>query len=92
MLSKRPFRNWLSGVQLIEQRLGLFQIERVKTFIEPAVDRSEQFAGLLRLSLIAPEPRHAHCSAEFKGLCLLLTRNRERALEISFCFRRIRRR
>ena len=28
--AKRPFRNWLSGVQLIEQRLSFFQIERVE--------------------------------------------------------------
>jgi hypothetical protein len=25
-----PFRNWFSGVQLVEQRLGLSQIERVE--------------------------------------------------------------
>jgi hypothetical protein len=31
----RPFRNWLSGVQLIEQRLGLFQI----TGVEPSVNQ-----------------------------------------------------
>ena len=41
-----PFRNCLSGVQLIEQRLGLLQIERVEAFGEPAVDRREQIAGL----------------------------------------------
>jgi hypothetical protein len=33
-LPKRPFRNWLSGVQLIEQRLGLLQIERVESLGE----------------------------------------------------------
>jgi hypothetical protein len=38
--------------QLIEQRLRLFQIERVEAFGEPAVDRSEQFASLLRLALV----------------------------------------
>ena len=51
--------------QLVEQRLGLLQIERVEAFGEPAVDRSEQFASLLRLPLIAPEPRHAHRGAQF---------------------------
>ncbi len=55
----RPFRNSLSGVQLTEKSLGLLQIERVEALGEPAVDRSEQFASLLRLSLITPEPRHA---------------------------------
>ena len=41
--------------QLLQQRLRLFQIARVETFGEPAVDRSEQFASLLRLPLVAPE-------------------------------------
>ena len=35
----------LSGVQFVEQRLGLFQIERVEAFGEPAIDRSEKIAG-----------------------------------------------
>jgi hypothetical protein len=46
--------------QRVEQRLGFFQIARVEAFGEPAVNRSEQFASLLPLPLIAPEPRHAH--------------------------------
>jgi hypothetical protein len=33
--------NWLSGAQLVEQSLGLFQIESVEAFGKPAVDRSE---------------------------------------------------
>ena len=40
--------------------LGLFQIERVKAFSEPVVDRSEKIAGLIPLTLTAPEPRHTH--------------------------------
>jgi hypothetical protein len=58
--SERPFRNWLSGVQLIKQRLRLFQVERVEAFGEPAVDRREKIASFLPFALIAPEPRHAH--------------------------------
>jgi hypothetical protein len=61
----RPFRNWLSGAQLIEQSLGLLEI--VEPLREPLVDRSELFAGLLYLALVAPEPRHAHRSAQFPG-------------------------
>ena len=45
------------GVQLVEQRLGLLQIERVEPLGKPPVDRSEQFVSLLRLTLVAPEPR-----------------------------------
>ena len=43
--------------QLVKQRLGFFQIERVEAFGEPAVDWSEKIAGLVPLPLIAPEPR-----------------------------------
>jgi hypothetical protein len=34
----------LSGSQLAELRLSRLQIERVKAFSEPAIDRSEKFA------------------------------------------------
>jgi len=67
--------------QLLQQRLRLFQIARVEAFSEPAVDRSEQFASLLRLALVAPKASEAHCSAEFPGFCLLLARDGERASE-----------
>ena len=40
----------LSSGQLVEQGLGLLQIERVEAFGEPAVDRSEQIAGLIPLA------------------------------------------
>ena len=46
-----------SAVKLIEQCLGLLQIARVEAFSEPTIDRSEQFASLLRLALFAPEAR-----------------------------------
>jgi dephospho-CoA kinase len=51
--TKRPFRNWLLGVQLVEQGLGLLQIKRVEAFAEPAVDWSEQVARLGLPALIA---------------------------------------
>jgi hypothetical protein len=47
------FRNRLSGVQLIEQRLGLFQIKRIEALSEPAIDRSEKIAGPVAFTLIA---------------------------------------
>ena len=46
--------NRLSGVQLIEQRLGLLQVQRVKALGEPVVDRREKIVGLVPLPLIAP--------------------------------------
>ena len=36
--AKRPFRNWLSGAQLVEQRPGLLQIECVEALDEPTVE------------------------------------------------------
>jgi hypothetical protein len=48
-------RSALSSDQLIEQRLGLFQIARVEAFGEPAVDRSEKLARRIPLALIAEE-------------------------------------
>jgi hypothetical protein len=62
---QRPFRNWLSGVQLIEQRPRLLQIARLEPLRKPAVNRSQQFARLLQLPMVAPEPGKAHGGAEF---------------------------
>jgi hypothetical protein len=56
----------------VEQRLRVLEVARVEPLGKPPVDRSEQFASLLRLALVAPEPRKARSSAEFPGLCLLL--------------------
>jgi hypothetical protein len=75
--------------QLVKQRLRFLQIERVEAFGEPLVDRSEKIAGLIPLTLIAPEPRHAHRRAQFPRLSLLGASNRKRTLEIRFRFRRI---
>jgi hypothetical protein len=52
-----------SGRQLVEERLRLFQIARVKPLSEPPVDGSKQFAGLLHLALIAPQLREARRGA-----------------------------
>jgi hypothetical protein len=68
--------------QRVEQRLCVLQIARIESLSEPAVDRSEKLASLIPFSLIAPETRHAHRCAQFPGLCLLRTRNRERTLEM----------
>ena len=43
-LAMEVLRNSVSGAQLVEERLGLLQIERVEAFGEPAVDR-RQFVG-----------------------------------------------
>ena len=51
---------------------------------EPPINRSQQFAPLLHLALVAPETRKAHCGAEFPGFGLLITRDCKCALEIRF--------
>jgi hypothetical protein len=60
----------LSSRQLIEQSFSLLQIERVEAFGEPAVDRSEQIAGLIALALIAQE---RHAPRRMQGRLLLMT-------------------
>jgi hypothetical protein len=44
-----------SGRQLLQEHLRLLQITRVKPFRKPPVNRSQQFARLLHLALVAPE-------------------------------------
>ena len=51
--SQRPFRNGLSGVQLIEQRLRLFQIARVEPFSEPAKESRERLSRFVPFPLTA---------------------------------------
>ena len=49
--------------------LRFFQITRVEPFSEPPVNRSKQFARLLRLALVTPEAFKAHGGAVFERLC-----------------------
>ena len=57
-----PLRNSMSGAQLVEERRGLFQIECLKAFGEPAVDRSNKVASLLQLTLFAPKVIEKWCN------------------------------
>jgi hypothetical protein len=66
----------------------LFHAEHIEPRVEPAVDQTEQLSGVIALALIAPEPRDAHCRAEFPPFCLLLTDDGKRVLE-NLRFRRI---
>src|SRR5580704_16060114 len=67
--------------QLLQHRLGLFQVERVEAFSEPAVDRREDVVGLGAPTLITPEPREACRGAKLKRLCLLRACDRKRLAE-----------
>jgi hypothetical protein len=75
-----------SSRKLVEQGLGLLQVERVEALGEPTIDGGEKIVGLPRPALIAPEPGHARRRTELPGLRLLLTGNGERMLEIDFGF------
>jgi hypothetical protein len=44
-----------------------FKIARVELFSEPVVDRSQQFARLLHLALITPQPRHTFLAVSTKS-------------------------
>src|SRR6516162_7695270 len=65
--------------QCVDQRLRVLQVARIEPFGKPPVDRSEQFEGLLRLTLVAPRPRHAHRRTQFPGLRVMGTSNPKRA-------------
>ena len=62
--------------KLLKQALSLFEIARVEPLGKPAVDRSKKLASLVPLTLIAPEPRHAHPIRLFPlGPCFDLMRS-----------------
>src|SRR5262249_706232 len=70
--------------QFVEQRLGMLQVERIEAFGERAVNRGEKIAGVILFALVAPESCHAHRSAQFERLCLLLPCKRQCSLQLSF--------
>src|SRR5262249_13928215 len=47
--------------EYVEEGLGLLEVDGVKTFGEPVIDRGEQHAGLSALALVLPQPCEADC-------------------------------
>ena len=72
--------------QFLQQRLRVLQIERLEALRKPTINRSQQFARLPHLALVAPETREAHGGAQFPGFGLLLAGDGEGALEVRLCF------
>jgi len=70
--------------QLIEQRLCLLQIARVKPFGEPAVDGCEQLPRLGLPPPFAPQPGEARCGAQLPRFRLLPPGGFERSAEAYF--------
>ena len=55
-------RAW-STFQLVEQRLGGFQVTSIETLGEPAVDFREHRARFSSLALLRKQTREVHCRA-----------------------------
>ena len=51
--------------KLVEQRLGVLEVDGIKALGEPAVDRGEEIVGLSAFALIAPQSGEARCCAQF---------------------------
>lgn len=68
--------------QLVEQRLGFDEIQRVEALGERAVDRAEQVGGLLPFAALGEKPCQVSGGAQLQRECLLLPRNLERALQV----------
>src|SRR5262249_20448564 len=61
--------------QRVEQCLGLLQKGRIEALCEPAVDRDEEIAGGIALTLLVPEPGKTDCGPQLPVLCALLLRD-----------------
>jgi hypothetical protein len=66
-----------SLIELVEQRLGIFQVGGAEAFGEPSVDRREQAAGFAAAALVAAQPGKADGGAQFPELGLLLAGDAE---------------
>src|SRR6202043_3323253 len=86
--AKRPFRNGLSGVQPIEQGLGLLQVERVETFGEAAVDGGQKVVSFRGSPLIGPKFGERGGGSQFPELRLLLPCESDGLFETLFCLSR----
>src|SRR5262249_25508475 len=70
-----------SSRQLLEQGLGLLQVECVDPFGKPVEDRTEKVASRIPLSLIAPQPCKIDRRAQLEGLRALITSRHESEVE-----------
>ena len=52
-------RRVIASYQLIEQRLGLLEVRRVKSLGELAIDLGQELAGFGTLALLLPQPTQA---------------------------------
>src|SRR5215472_205995 len=62
------------AVQLVEQRLGFFQVGGVEPLREPVVNFCEHRARLVATALFCEQPRQAHRRTQLKRFCALPAR------------------
>jgi hypothetical protein len=72
--------------KLLQQRLGLLEICRIKALGEPAVNRCEQLVGFGALALPLPQPSQAHGRPQLQGFRPLTPSDVEGSLEAGFGF------
>ena len=72
--------------ELIEQRLCLFQVGRVKALGELAIDRREQGARVPRPALLLPEPGEARGGSQLPRPGLTLAGQAQGLLETGLSF------
>jgi hypothetical protein len=70
--------------ELCQQRLGLLQVFRIKSFGELAVNLGQPMTSLLLLGLSLPQPTHTHHRSQLQGLSTLAAGN-DKGLEKT-CF------
>jgi tetratricopeptide (TPR) repeat protein len=69
MACARPGCRRVSTLKLPARRAAPLPLsDRASPLSEPAVDRREKIASLVMLTLITPQPRHAHGGADFQDL------------------------
>src|SRR5229473_1019104 len=72
------------SAQLLEQRLGVFQVGGVEALGEPAVDLGEHRTRLVAAALFVEQPREAHRRAQLPRLGTLESRDVKCLSEVGF--------
>src|SRR5215510_6243658 len=79
------------STEILQQRLGLVQIHCLKTLGEPAVDRCQEFAGLVPFTLLLPQPCQARGRAQLQRHRLLVAGHRQGLVKTRLRFGWLRR-
>ena len=72
--------------QLLQQRLRILQVSRIKALGEPVVDWCQEVMGFLAFALLLPESSETGCGTEFPGFGLLVLGDTDGLMETGFCF------